>query len=115
VITSACACVLRSHVSCVLRCSTRAEESCSLPMKYPVHEGVNAVSTLSKPVRDFEYYKCAASWRGVCVCVDGRLTAHAQSAVTEHFLFHIHTVHRSRVDPRKECESCGDARFRERK
>jgi hypothetical protein len=25
------------------------------------------------------------------------------------------TVHRSRVDPRKECESCGNARFRERK
>jgi hypothetical protein len=25
------------------------------------------------------------------------------------------TVHRSRVDPRKECESCGTARFRERK
>jgi hypothetical protein len=26
-----------------------------------------------------------------------------------------HTVHRSRVDPRKESESCGNARFRERK
>jgi hypothetical protein len=25
------------------------------------------------------------------------------------------TVHRSRVDPRKECESCGNARFRKRK
>jgi hypothetical protein len=27
----------------------------------------------------------------------------------------IYTVHRSRVDPRKEFESCGNARFRERK
>jgi hypothetical protein len=27
----------------------------------------------------------------------------------------VYTVHRSRVDPRKECESCGNARFRERK
>jgi hypothetical protein len=25
------------------------------------------------------------------------------------------TVHRSRVDPRKGCESCGNAHFRERK
>jgi hypothetical protein len=28
---------------------------------------------------------------------------------------HMTTVHRSRVDPCKECESCGNARFRERK
>jgi hypothetical protein len=26
-----------------------------------------------------------------------------------------YAVHRSRVDPRKECESCGNARFREKK
>jgi hypothetical protein len=37
-----------------------------------------------------------------------------QSTSSQFSQMKLITVHRSRDDPRKECESCGNARFRER-
>jgi hypothetical protein len=48
----------------------------------------------------------------IILTVGDRVTGVRSPAETQEF---CSTVHRSLVDPRKECESCGNARFLERK